>query len=419
MRVSTPAITIAVLTVSGAGCGNPGQQELREASEALRPALELYSQNELDTALSLFQSAVAGHPGDADSHSWVAETARRLRQFGLVKEETEAALAIDPCNSFAHTVLGDAYRPELSGWEETDADQSWTHYMKAVECNPGDGNPWIGIWSGAMNRGDRAMEERALRQLVETDFLTPSVLAFNRWVLRSLPEDAILITNGDWDTFPALALQVVEGIRGDVGIINRSLLNLSWYAGLMSERHSIDLPMSTAEMRSFQSFRETDGTVVTVADATIRGWMDSGDILSGRPLAFAATVDMSAFHESARIQFAGAHWRLPQDADMRDVDVESVRRAMDSATGSDFSAPEVSWQDRSAIRRLAARNRGLARITLHAGYRYFEAVIESGDAEAAAEAATWAANFASDAGLEGNHREVVERMREVVEAAAR
>jgi len=50
--------------------------------------LELYSQNELDTAL--LRSAVAGHPGNADSYAWVAETARRLRQFGLVEHETEA-----------------------------------------------------------------------------------------------------------------------------------------------------------------------------------------------------------------------------------------------------------------------------------------------------------------------------------------
>ena len=418
MRASISTITIAVLIVAAAGCGNPGERESTAVSAASRSALELYSQNELDTALSLFQSAVAGHPADADSHAWVAETARRLRQFGLVKEETEAALAIDPCNSFAHTVLGDAYRPELSGWKETDADQSWTHYMKAVECNPGDGNPWIGIWSGAMNRGDRTMEERALRQLVETDFLTPSVLAFNRWVLRSLPEDAILITNGDWDTFPALALQFVEATRGDVGIINRSLLNLPWYAELMSERHGVDLQMGVAERESFRPHSEADGTVVTLSDAMIYGWIESGDV-SGRPLVFSATVYMKGFQKSARIQFAGAHWRLSPEADTRDVDAVSVRIAMEAVSGDDFSTPEVSQQDRSAIRRLAARNRGLARAVLHTGYRYAEALSQSGNVAAAAEAAEWAERFANDAGLEGDHRGVVERIKEMVQGAAR
>ena len=416
MRASISTITIAVLIVAAAGCGNPGERESTAVSAASRSALELYSQNELDTALSLFRSAVADHPGDADAHAWVAETARRLRQFGLVENETEAALEIDPCNSFAHTVLGDAYRPELSGWEKTDAERSWTHYMKAVECNPGDGNPWVGIWSGAMHRGDRAMEERALRRLVETNFLTPPVMAFNRWVLRSLPEDAILITNGDWDTFPALALQVVEGMRGDVGIINRSLLNLPWYAELMSERHGVDLPMATGEMESFRPYREVDGTVVILSDAMIRGWMDSGDV-SGRPLAFAATVDMKAFQNSAHLQYAGAHWRLSPQADIRDVDAASVRIAMEAVSGGDFSTAEVSPQDRSAIRRLAARNRGLARVVLHTGYRYAQAMIESGDVEGAAEAVEWADKFANGAGLEGDHREVVEMMKEAVQGA--
>jgi hypothetical protein len=269
-----------------------------------------------------------------------------------------------------------------------------------------------------MQRADQAMEERALRQLIGTGFLTPTVLEFNRWVLRSLPEESILITNGDWDTYPALALQVVDGLRRDVAIVNRSLLNLSWYAGLIAERQRVDLPMTSTEMELFRPFREADGDMVTVSDATIRGWMESGDV-SGRPLVFAATVEMSAFQDFAQLLFTGPHWRMSQDADMPDIDLELVRLAMEDASGSDFSSPEVSPQDRSAIRKQAASNRGLARVVLHAGYRFFEAMIESGDVEAAWKAVEWAEQFASDAGLEGDHRQIVERMKQAVEDAAR
>ena len=52
---------------------------------------------------------------------------------------------------------------------------------------------------------------------------------FGRNLLEPLERDAILLTNGDNDTFPLWYLQEVEGARRDVTVINLPTANLGWW----------------------------------------------------------------------------------------------------------------------------------------------------------------------------------------------
>lgn len=365
----------------------------KSSTEELAQALVLYRQNQLNEALPLFEQAVAKNRSNTEAHAWLAETYRRLGKRDEAIKMARTAIALEPCNSFAHTILADAYNPTYSTWESVNADSTWTHLQKAVACDSTDGNAWVSIWSEAIHRGERPMMQRALPAALRSGFFTTAALAYNRWMLRHLPEQTLLVTNGDMDTYPAVALQAAEGLRTDVAVVNRSLLNTTWYARFIREHYGLSLPFADSELDALGAFKNQQGNLITVSDQILQAWLQqkaSGAF--SRPIAFSVTVD-SSFRNAIKdhLQRAGPFLLWQPSTAATAPDTTMLRSNLANIAPDDFAGPFASAQDRSPVRQ--AFTNGIVTNVTATALTYSGLLIKFGSFTEAEKWLNWAESF--------------------------
>ena len=89
-----------------------------------------------------------------------------------------------------------------------------------------------------------------------TEFWVARDFAHN--MLAPLKPNAILLTNGDNDTFPLWYLQTVEGVRRDVTVANLSLLNTDWYIRQLRDHEpKVDLGWTDAEVARLRPYLDS------------------------------------------------------------------------------------------------------------------------------------------------------------------
>ena len=109
-------------------------------------------------------------------------------------------------------------------------------------------------------------------------------------MLAPLAPNAIVITNGDNDTFPLWYIQEVEKVRKDVRVVNLSLLNTPWYIKqLRDQEPRVPFTFTDAQLDQMQPYQdEKTGKIIWVKDQAIadmvkvNGWR--------KPIYMAVTV---------------------------------------------------------------------------------------------------------------------------------
>lgn len=402
IRSISATLTIAMIVLF-AGCTN------RE-NASLEQALSLYRQHKLNEALPLFEQAIAEDSTNADKLAWLAETYRRLGENDKAIKTAGRAIELDSCNSFALTVLANTYLP-LPWAERNDDDSAWILLNRALACDSLDGNVWINVWGEAIIREDFDLMRRSERKLIETDFLSEAILSYARWMMRALPDNAILITNGDMDTYPPRGLQQKEGYRPDVLVIERGLLNLAPFLKFLRREYNLPIPYDISMLDSITANCGAYEMTPTLSEQVFRHWVEqrrSGRL--ERPLAVAITVQpdyYSVFEKDFRPCGPFKLWNPSEDKIPSDTAI--CKRSFSGLKPEDFSGQWVTDRDHSSVRQ--AFTHKLAENISETALLYCEELIRDSRYADASEMLNWVEAFESNLLYGTAYKDKISRLR--------
>lgn len=151
------------------------------------------------------------------------------------------------------------------------------------------------------------------RNLIDFEVL----LEFNENMLQSTPENGILITNGDNDTYPAWYLQE-KGVRKDVTIVNLNLFNLKEYVRFL-QKSGLPLEITEEELENIKHYKDDTGEFVTISDQLIKMLIEQNK----RPVVLSTTV-----YEPQRygypLRLSGKVYEIGEEG----VDIEKTQELM-------------------------------------------------------------------------------------------
>jgi len=108
---------------------------------------------------------------------------------------------------------------------------------------------FVSVWKGELPEDTIStlwLKEAKLHFRSEANL--EALLEWNRNLLASVPQNGILITNGDSDTYPGWFLQDKEGFRKDVLIVNRNLCWIKSYVDFLKSTKGLPLKESSMSL---------------------------------------------------------------------------------------------------------------------------------------------------------------------------
>jgi len=279
-----------------------------------------------------------------DPLGW-SQLARAARYAGAPCEEyvpyAENAVRLGADDALARTTLGSFCWKMYCATQEEDPARAIGELETALRLDPSLGEPHFTLWVMKLNAKDRTGAAKHLRAIFNGGHLPDLLVDLAHNMLVAVEPDAIILTNGDNDTYPPLALQAARGFRTDVTIVNISLLNTAWYREEMRDGPSaIPLPAIADDAKGPQGGAAVNGLIDNLARG---GWK--------RPLYVATTVSLGRISIANRLSLEGTVYRvLPEKGGEKETDLARLRENMDERYRLESaSSIAFDWEYHSAL----------------------------------------------------------------------
>lgn len=170
------------------------------------------------------------------------ETADALVNLGMAydySEEMDAAVVVarravevDPNNPKALRFLGKMLATYVNDQEEA------LEVLNRCRKVAPDNELGLSLLASVhTRRGELDEADKVMNTIFQQHVIAAPLQDYAYNMLVGLPEGAVLVTGGDNDTYPPLALQAGMEFRTDVVVINRSMLNVPAFAKAIFARH--------------------------------------------------------------------------------------------------------------------------------------------------------------------------------------
>jgi hypothetical protein len=212
---------------------------------------------------NLWKAAVDTNPTDAAAWFNYYRAARYARVTASQKPDSSETL---PDLTGIVAAMGKAV-PETFEYayvrfiHSTERAEQITYLLKSYALSPENPEVWLDLVLYYQIRGDTGKTAEFCRKYYAVKAMSPGLYAWNDNLLKPLGKDAVIITYGDNDTYPAWILQQAKHIRPDVTVINAGTLYYDDYRSLILRELGIppfskavaDYPDFTAFLNAFVS----------------------------------------------------------------------------------------------------------------------------------------------------------------------
>ncbi len=144
--------------------------------------------------------------------------------------EYRLALQLDDENAEASYYVG------LALIYDDKQEEAVAYFEQAIQRDPAYAQPHEKLAFIHLLQGHAERAAQHWRELKRKGGMSQALVEFNHNLLLTVAQNGILLTNGEEDTYPLWYLQISEGVRRDVSVINVGLLNFAWYVRTLRTR---------------------------------------------------------------------------------------------------------------------------------------------------------------------------------------